>query len=328
MTEQTSAARRAPRVLDGMAQGLLQGNRRMLARAISIAEQGGSAAHNLLRETYPHTGKAHIIGVTGSPGAGKSTLVNALALHWRRQGRTIGIIAVDPTSPFTGGAILGDRIRMQPLGGDAGVFVRSMASRGRLGGVARATGDAVSLLDAAGFDTIIVETVGAGQSEVEIAATAHTTVVVEVPGMGDDVQAIKAGILEIADVFAVNKADRDGADATMRQLRVMLDLGGPPADGWQIPIVRAVAMRDEGIAQLAEAIDNHRAHLHTTGQLAERERNRASREFTAIVQEAALARVRTGLDDTAWGELVTKIATRAIDPYTAADMLLTTSTHS
>lgn len=305
-----------------LAQGLLAGQRRALARAITLVETGGAAARALLAQVYTRGGRAHIVGVTGSPGAGKSTLVNALALHWRQAGRTVGIIAVDPTSPFSGGAILGDRIRMQPLGGDAGVFVRSMASRGRLGGIARATGDAVTLLDAAGFDLVIVETVGAGQSEVEIAGTAHTTVVVEVPGMGDDVQAIKAGILEIADVFAVNKADREGADTTVRQLRVMLDLGGPAPDGWRVPIVKAVAMRNEGVQALAEAVDAHLAHLRASGGLARREQQRAAREFESIVREAALARVRAGVPDTGWSALVEQVARRDLDPYSAAERLL------
>src|SRR5438105_2768317 len=262
-----------------LAESLLAGNRRALARGITIAETGGALARELLSAIYPSTGRAHIVGVTGAPGAGKSTLVNALALHWRRAGQTVGIIAVDPTSPFSGGAILGDRIRMQPLGGDPGIFIRSMANRGRLGGIARATGDAIDLLDAAGFDIVIVETVGAGQGEVEIASAAHTTVVIEAPGMGDDVQAIKAGILEIADIFVVNKADREGADATIRQLRVMLNLGGPPRGGWSPPILAAVAMREEGIAEIAAAIERHLAHLRADGQLVEHERNRIAREF-------------------------------------------------
>jgi len=301
-----------------LADSILSGDRRALARGISVAETGGAVARELLSAIYTRTGRAHIIGVTGAPGSGKSTLVNALALHWRRAGKTIGIIAVDPTSPFTGGAILGDRIRMQPLSGDPGIFVRSMASRGRLGGIARATGDAIDLLDAAGFDMVIVETVGAGQGEVEIASAAHTTVVIDVPGMGDDVQAIKAGILEIADLFVVNKADREGADMTIRQLRAMLHLGGPPRDGWEPPILAAVAMREEGVAEIGAAIERHMAHLRTGGRIAEYERVRAAREFQLIVQETALEQARARVADKGWDALVGRIARREIDPYTAA----------
>jgi LAO/AO transport system kinase len=305
-----------------LADSLLAGNRRALARGITVVETGGPDARDLLRGVYAQTGRAHVVGVTGAPGAGKSTLVNALALHWRRVGKTIGIVAVDPTSPFTGGAILGDRIRMQPLGGDPGIFIRSMASRGRLGGIAHATSDAIDLLDAAGFDIVLVETVGAGQSEVEIASAAHTTLVIEVPGMGDDVQAIKAGILEIADIFVINKADREGADALIRQLRAMLQLGGPPRDGWETPILPAVAMREEGIAEIADTVDRHARHLHASGHKVARDRARAARDFQLAVQEAALARARAGSRGAAWEALVARIAAREIDPYTAADQLL------
>jgi LAO/AO transport system kinase len=304
-----------------LAESILSGNQRALARGITVVETGGAAARELLGALYAHTGRAHIVGVTGAPGVGKSTLVNALALCWRRAGKTIGIVAVDPTSPFTGGAILGDRIRMQPLGGDAGIFIRSMASRGRLGGIARATGDAVDLLDAAGFDIVIVETVGAGQGEVEIASAAQTTLVIEVPGMGDDVQAIKAGILEIADVFAVNKADREGADATMRQLRAMLHLGGPPRDGWEPPILPVVALREEGVAELAAAIERHIAHLRGSGHFVAQQRQRAARELDLVVQEVALERAHTRVAGDAWEALVGRIARREIDPYSAAQQI-------
>ena len=209
---------------DSLALQLLAGNRRALARTISLVEDGGPEARALLAALYPHTGRGHVIGVTGAPGTGKSTLVNALAKAYREQGRTVGIIAVDPTSPFSGGALLGDRVRMRDLAGDPGVFIRSMATRGSLGGLARATADVIAVLDAAGFDRILVETVGVGQAEVDIAGAAHTTIVVEAPGLGDEVQAIKAGVLEIADLFAVNKADREGADHTVMALQMMQGL--------------------------------------------------------------------------------------------------------
>jgi len=338
------------------------GDRRALARAISYVEQGGPTARALLAEAFPHTGAAQIVGVTGPPGAGKSTLVTLLAQAWRARGvsvgiiavdpsspftggavlgdrirmqalggdpgvfirsmasrgLSVGIIAVDPSSPFTGGAVLGDRIRMQALGGDPGVFIRSMASRGRLGGLARATADAATLLDAAGFQLVLIETVGAGQGEVEIAGAAHTTIVVEVPGMGDDVQSIKAGMLEIADLFVVNKADREGADRTVRQLRAMLHLGEYRPDAWEPPVLTAVATAGEGGDAIIDAVARHAAHLRQGEHAAKRELAAAERELAAAVQELAVERLR----GPAWAAFVARIAAREQSPYAAAEALL------
>jgi LAO/AO transport system kinase len=294
------------------------GDRRALARAISVAERGGVAARALLAAAYPHAGGAHLVGVTGPPGAGKSTLVTTLAQEWRQRGATVGIIAVDPTSPFSGGAVLGDRIRMQALGGDNGVFIRSMASRGRLGGLARATADAAVLLDAAGFQVVLVETVGAGQGEVDIAGAAQTTIVVEVPGMGDDVQSIKAGMLEIADLFVVNKADRDGADKAVRQLKAMLHLGAHQPGVWEPPVLTAVATAGQGSAAIVDAAERHRAFLRESGRGHERARAAAERELAAAVEELG----RERLQGQAWQALVARIAARELDPYSAAEQLL------
>jgi len=332
---------------------VLAGQVRAIARAISRIENDGRGAQGLLAALHPHTGRAHIIGVTGPPGSGKSSLVNALALHFRRadgehQPKTAGIIAIDPTSPFSGGAILGDRIRMRDLAGDRGIFIRSMASRGSLGGLAWATSDAVKVLDAAGFDLIFVETVGAGQAEVDIARTAHTTIVVEVPGLGDDIQAIKAGILEIADVFAVNKADLEGADHAVMALQMMLDLsaggthtamhhgrlmemvtsggagslGGKAATAWRPPIVKTVATHREGIAGVAAAILAHRAHLYHSGDLAWRERERAASELETIIQQESLREVLSRTDHAEMNTLIDQIVRRELDPYSAARRLL------
>ncbi len=324
MSESTSQAEGPAR--RNLVDKLLAGDRRALARIISIVEHAGPEGRAALVKLYPHTGRAQIVGVTGPPGAGKSTLVNELALELRRRGRTIAIVAVDPTSPFTGGSILGDRIRMQPLGGDSGVFIRSMASRGQLGGIARATGDVVKVFDAAGFDVIVVETIGAGQAEVEIAREAHTTVVVEVPGLGDDVQAIKAGILEVADIFVVNKADREGAESCRRQLQMMMRLGTPvpgaPGEGWEIPVLTAVATRGEGIGGVADALEGHWRFLHESGRFVERERERAVRELHAIVQNMALDFVRARVPRAQRDEIVAHIQRRALDPYTGAEQLL------
>ncbi len=306
----------------GLLDQMRSGDRRALSRLMSIVENGGDEGRAALAKLYQYTGNAHIIGVTGPPGAGKSTLVNSLALAYRTQHEKVAIIAVDPTSPFSGGAILGDRIRMQELGHDPSIFVRSMASRGQLGGIARATGDVVKVLDAAGFNKVIVETVGAGQAEVEIAREAHTTVVVEVPGLGDDVQAIKAGILEIADVFAVNKADRDGADKTRRHLDMMLKLGDAPREDWHVPVVMTVATTGQGVNETVEAIEAHWQHLHTNGYFAQREQQRVGREFRAILQDMALALVHERIPAEQFENTLARIQRREIDPYTAAERML------
>ena len=271
-----------------LVRGVLNGQRLLLARTITRVENQEDDAADILAALYPHTGHAHIIGVTGAPGTGKSTLVTALAQSYRQLGLTVGIVAIDPTSPFTGGALLGDRVRMRSLAGDTGVFVRSMATRGSLGGLSKTTGDVVTVLDAAGFDRVIVETVGVGQAEVEIASTAHTTLVVEAPGLGDEVQAIKAGILEIADILVVNKADRPGVDKTLRALEMMLEIegGGPrlirhhgqllrvetplelaEEEGrWQVIVMKTVAMESTGVFELRERIEAHRHWLTRFGR--------------------------------------------------------------
>ena len=324
----------------------LSGNRRALARLISQVEDNSSLAAQARAAIHARAGHARVVGVTGSPGTGKSTLASELAKAYRRAGQTVGIIAIDPTSPFTGGAILGDRIRMRDLAGDPGVFIRSMATRGSLGGLARATADVLQILDAAGYDVILVETVGAGQSEVDIARTADTTIVVEAPGLGDEVQAIKAGILEIADVLVVNKADRDGAASTVRALQAMLDLGAAPrtaahhgvtmavgvpvsgqrasdaAPAWRPPILQTVALEGTGIAQVIEAIARHQAHLAESGEGEARRRARLETELGAILRETLLHRLMAALTPAGLAHMVDRIAAREIDPYTAAEELL------
>ena len=308
---------------------LLAGDRRALARAISLVENDGPEAHAALAALYPHTGQAHIVGVTGAPGTGKSTLVNALAKRYRRRDVTVGIVAVDPTSPFSGGALLGDRIRMRDLAGDPGVFIRSMATRGSLGGLAQATAGVILALDAAGFQRVIVETVGVGQAEVEVASAAHTVVVVAAPGMGDEVQAIKAGVMEIADVFAVNKADREGADHAVMAIEMMQGLA-PQAtgtssragDGWQPPIIKTIATRGQGVDDLLEAVEAHAAYLHESHLFERRERARVAGELETILRAELLARLRARVPDERLQALVEQVLARELDPYTAAERLL------
>ncbi len=303
----------------------LDGDRHALARLISLVEDQDAAAQDALRALFPHTGRAHLIGVTGPPGSGKSTLVNVLTQRFRGSGRTVGIIAVDPSSPFSGGALLGDRVRMRDLAGDPGVFVRSMATRGSLGGLAQATNDVVKVLDAAGFDAVLIETVGAGQSEVEIASTAHTTIVLEAPGMGDEVQALKAGLMEIADILVVNKADRPGAARTARALEMVIDRNSAASeDGWQPPILQTVALDGSGVPELVQAIDDHRHHLCTTGLLAERERRRIKGELVGVLQRELLDRLLSRLGPEELGQWVERVAARKVDVYTVASRLCET----
>ena len=300
-------------------QRLLEGDRRALTRVLTWVENGNSEGRQALRVLFPKAGRAHVIGVTGPTGSGKSTLVGALVRVLRERGKTIGIVAVDPTSPFSHGAILGDRIRMQDLTSDPGVFIRSMATRGALGGLAAATADIVTVFDAAGMDVVIVETVGAGQDEVEIADTAQTTVVVNIPGAGDDMQAIKAGILEIADVLVVNKADLPQAESVFKQLHIYTDLQRQA--GWDVPIIKTVAHKDEGAAELADAIEKHREYIKESGRLEEMTRQRAHRQLLAVAQASLLEGVLSGTGALV-DELVGQIARREIDPRTAADKLI------
>jgi LAO/AO transport system kinase len=307
---------------------LLSGDRRAAARLVTLMENNGPAAREAIAILYPHTGHAHIVGVTGSPGTGKSTLVYELAKEFRARGKTVGIIAVDPTSPFSGGALLGDRIRMQKLSTDEGVFIRSMASRGQLGGLARATGDAIKVLDAFGRDLVVVETVGAGQSEVEIARAAHTVIVVDAPGLGDDIQAIKAGLFEIADIFVINKADRDGAERTLLTLRMMLDMsaGGKEHD-WRPPLIKTIALQGEGSTLVADAVEEHLAYLKRSGQLHIRSKRLAEEELRRILGQELLSRLLDGMREQQWEFLIGEVAERELDPYTAADSLLASFFH-
>lgn len=297
-----------------------QGNRRALARLLSLVEDSEEQARRIIPLIYPHTGQAHLIGITGAPGSGKSTLVAQIAAAYRRRGMTVAIVAVDPSSPFSGGAILGDRIRMQRLAGDSGVFVRSMASRGRVGGLARGTLHVVQVLDACGYQRILIETVGAGQSEVDIVRTAHTTLVLQVPGMGDDIQTMKAGILEIADILVVNKADFEGATRTIAMLEAMLSLdprSRAQKDGaWMPPIIKTVAPRDEGTAELIDTIERHMSYLHQSGRMITLERERAAEELRAILREEMLARALQRIGEARFAEALTRAACRKVDPYT------------
>lgn len=318
-----------------LAEEVLAGSRFALARLLTLIENEDPQSEAALDRLFPHSGRAHWIGVTGSPGAGKSSLVNRLARAFRQPKdgsppRTVAIVAVDPSSPFTGGALLGDRVRMRDLSGDPGVFIRSMASRGALGGLARATPAVVQALDSAGFDVILIETVGAGQSEVEIARLAHTVIVVEAPGMGDDIQAIKAGILEIADILVLNKADLPGAENALRTLRAMLELGNPPREetaeasppAWRPPLVAAIATQNEGIDELMSQIRAHAGYLRQSGGWQARDRNRLQTQLEELLQAALLRRWRSSLPDGRYQQILTDLQARRISPYQALHSLL------
>jgi len=303
-------------------QKIFNGDVRSIGRAITQVENGADDAGELMKAVFSQTGRATIIGITGAPGAGKSSLVDKLALHYKNNDERIGVICVDPSSPFSGGAILGDRIRMATLGLDKNVFIRSMATRGNLGGLSRATVDAVAILDAAGFDRVIVETVGVGQDEVEIVKTADVSVVVLVPGMGDDIQAIKAGIMEIGDVFAINKADREGVLRTQKELEALLSLAHRP-DMWNPPIVKTVATENKGIEDLSVAIDAYMEFQRSGTQNSERRKAIARWRLTELLQEKLLSDL---LSRNGSGEklerLSAEIAEKKIDPYSAVEELL------
>jgi len=325
-----------------LAESVLNGERLALARLLSQAENDSAEGRRALTDLFAHTGRAHLVGVTGAPGTGKSSLVNQLALYYRKQEKRVAIVAVDPSSPFTGGALLGDRVRMRDLSGDPGVFIRSMASRGSLGGLAQATASVVQVFDAAGFDMILIETVGAGQSEVDIARLAHTTIVVEAPGLGDDIQAIKAGILEIADLLVVNKADRPGVENTERALKSMLDLAHPTkhvflhhgkemiVEGsseaatsmWIPPIYKTVAVDGKGVEQVAEGIARHAQYLRAGGEWTERERARLKSELEALLQETLVKRFHENVPERQFESVIQRVYARELSPWDAIQLLV------
>ncbi|WP_461864730.1 methylmalonyl Co-A mutase-associated GTPase MeaB [Thermococcus sp.] len=310
-------------MIDELIERMLKGDKRAAARLITLVENDDEKAAEIVKKIYRHTGKAHIVGITGPPGSGKSTLLDKLIKAARAEGKIVGVIAIDPTSPFTGGALLGDRIRMQRHSTDPGVFIRSMATRGSLGGLAKATNDAIKVLDAYGCDVIFVETVGVGQIEVDIVRTADTVVLTTVPGLGDDIQAIKAGLTEIADIFVVNKADKEGADATVFELELMLDIEKEKwKDSWRPKILKTIAMTGRGVKELWEVIREHREYLLKTGKIAEKKKFRAEEEVKTIVSSMIAKRIGRKMQEDELMFLIDKILSREIDPYSAAEVVL------
>ena len=316
MSDSTTTPARLP-----LSERVLHGDARAVARAISLIEDEAPEGADLVRRIFPSTGRAYLVGVTGAPGAGKSTLVDRLIAELRGRDRTVGVVAVDPTSPFSGGAILGDRVRMQAHAADRGVFIRSMATRGHLGGLARATGEAALVLDASGKDVVVIETVGVGQDEVDIVRTADISIVTLVPGSGDDVQALKAGLMEIADIFVVNKADREGADRTVASIEALLSLDAFGAGRWRPPILKTEATTGTGVAALADAIDRFRAHM--TPVQGERRRARAEWRVRELLAQRFVQHVHDRiLSPGEFDRYLDRIAARETDPYTVADEIL------
>lgn len=308
--------------MQNIVERLLNGDRRALARMVTLIEAEAPLARRYLAKLHQHAGQAHIIGVTGAPGAGKSSLVTRLVRELRTRERKVGIIAIDPTSPFTGGAILGDRIRMMELAGDPNIFIRSMASRGSLGGLAASTRDVVRAMDAAGYDPVIVETVGTGQAEVEVMRTAQTVLVVVAPGMGDDIQAIKAGILEIADIFVVSKADKPGSDQTVAELAMLLSLDPHRRQAaWRIPILKTSALKVQGISELVDAIQKHQAYLRESGSLAERAQRQVQGEIQNLILQTVVKTLKSVVSEEEWSTLVEDVTKRERDPYSVATEL-------
>jgi LAO/AO transport system kinase len=324
-----------------LAASVLDGDRLALARLLTHVENDSAEGRAALRALFPHTGQAHLVGITGSPGTGKSSLVNRLALHFRTLRKRVAIVAVDPSSPFTGGAVLGDRVRMKDLSGDQDVFIRSMASRGALGGLARTTAGIAQVFDAAGYEIVLIETVGAGQGEVDIARLAHTTLVVEAPGLGDDIQAIKAGILEIADILVVNKADRPGVENTEKALRSVLDLAHPTpserahhgepmrthaaeptAHSWIVPIQRTASLDGQGITELADHVFRHYSFLHTSKQWVKRNEARLTAEVDSILQHMLVLEFQSKLPEQRYNDVMRQVFARRLSPGEAVESLI------